>query len=133
MLTSLPGAQCGTVAGEYCHPLWDKLVTWDAAGSSGKGSLQSITTLLKLPQQLSSHPDQTFAQKALSRVSAVTPGLDYYLRLNRGVDQTSSVGTRLCSVSNPQSVQVNIKASKTDSFRDVVMVYVGRTNKRFRR
>ena len=33
------------------------------------------------------------------------------------------------SASNPQSVQVNIKASKTDPFWQGVLVYVGRTNK----
>lgn len=33
------------------------------------------------------------------------------------------------SVENPQSVQVRIKASKTDPFRQGVLVYVGRTDK----
>lgn len=33
------------------------------------------------------------------------------------------------NVVNPQSVQVNIKASKTDPFRQGVLVYVGRTDK----
>lgn len=32
-------------------------------------------------------------------------------------------------LSNPQSIQIRIKASKTDPFRQGVLVYVGRTNK----
>ena len=33
------------------------------------------------------------------------------------------------NLANPQSVQIKIKASKTDPFRQGVLVYVGRTNK----
>ena len=107
MHTSLSGAQCGTVSGEYCHPLRDKLVALDAAGSSGKGplptSLQSITTSLKLEywqQQLSSHPDQTFTQMILKGIEqGFRVGFD-----NQTSQLRSKGGSLLSTRSHPEVV-----------------------------